>query len=523
MLLLAGCGKPPETGLIGAVEGFGGAVAADEPRAVLVARDVLSANGTAADAAVALYFALSVTLPSSAGLGGGGICIVHDPKEEGEAPETVALDFLPRAAPAGRVALPGNVRAMAALHARYGRMRWGQLVSAAENLASGGTPASRALARELATAGDLLLADPDVARIFTRSDGKLIEEGDNLRQPELGNVLSQIRLNGAGEFYAGAIARNIAAEAEAMGAPLSVDVLRGVVPEFRDTVKVEFGDHVLHFAPPPAAGGLVAAQFAAMLTEGHDWDSVSEEEKPHLFAEASKRAFAERTRWMQPGGGTTEDTAQLASATHAEQLMASYDASRPTAVDSFDPPPAGIPENPWATSFVVADRDGFAVACNVTMNTLFGAGRMVPGTGVLLAPAPNARGIGFISLGPVILANENTGGFVFAAAASGGPTAATAIISVLLQAAIDEQPLDTAVATKRLHHNGDPDIVFHEENEDPAVLASLTARGHQVQEAGIIGRVEAIWCPNSLQRDSTTCQAFSDRRANGLATILSGE
>lgn len=510
-----------QTGIIGAVKGFGGAVAADEPRAVLVARDVLSANGTAADAAVALYFALAVTLPSSAGLGGGGMCVVHDPGPVGEKSTTVALDFMPRAAPGGRVAVPGNVRGMAALHARYGRLRWEQLLSAAESLATLGTPASRALARELVTAGDALLRDPNVARIFTGPDGRVLDEGDNLRQPELGGVLSQIRQKGAGEFYTGAIARNLATAAQDLGAPLTVDALRAVVPQFRDTIEVELGNHVLHFAPPPAAGGLVGAQLVAMLTEGRDWDSASDAEKPHLFVEASKRAFAERTRWLQPDGSSAVDPAELVSVAHVERLMADYDPDRPTPVGSFDPRPAGIPENPWASSFVVTDREGRAVACNVTLNAFFGAGVMAPGTGILLAPAPNEKGIGAISLGPVIMSNKPTGGFLFAGAASGGPTAATALVATFLRAAVDEEPLDAALSAKRLHHNGDPDVVFYEEGEEQAVLEALRRRGHQVEEAGIIGRVEAIWCPQSMQRDSGSCQAVSDRRANGLASVLS--
>lgn len=510
---LAACETTEEapSGIIGSVEGFAGAVVADEPRAVLTGRDVLSAGGSAADAAVAMYFTLAVTLPSEAGLGGGGICLIHDP----EARTTEALDFMPRAAPGGIVALPGNVRGMAALHARYGKLRWEQLLAGPENLARFGTPMSRALAREAATAEGRLRGDPELAAVFVGPDGALLDEGHNIRQVNLAAVIGQVRQQGAGAFYTGPLAATIAEAAQSIGAPLTTEALRATLPQYRETVRLPVGNHMLHAAP--AGGGLVETQIVGMLTEGEDYEGASAGERPHLFAEASKRAFADQTRWLQADGSSNEDPATLLGKAHLRSLMDGYVADSPTPVD---PQLQARPENPWATGFVAVDRRGRAVACNVTMNDLFGAGRVAPGTGIILAPAPNTAGAGATALGPMILSNEPTGGFYYAAAASGGQTAATAMASVFLRATALEQPLEAAVAAKRVHHNGAPDVVFYEEAAPAEMLNSLTERGHQTAEAGILGRVAAVWCPGGLPGQPDSCQAAADTRSSGLAVVL---
>jgi gamma-glutamyltranspeptidase/glutathione hydrolase len=186
-LALAGCSAG---NLFGRSSNFPGGVVADEPRAALVGRDILAQGGSAADAAVATYFALSVTLPTTAGLGGGGVCVGYDPERK----RLEAIDFLPRPTAGGNMALPTNVRGMALLHARLGKLPWNQLLGAAEQLARVGTEASRAFIAELQQAEGL---DRSVEQIYGGRDGQPLREGEKYRQSDLAGAIARIRTNGA--------------------------------------------------------------------------------------------------------------------------------------------------------------------------------------------------------------------------------------------------------------------------------------------------------------------------------------
>lgn len=251
-LLAAGCGSTePQVGTLGAVRGFLGGVVTDEPRAALVARDILSAGGSAADAAVATYFALAVTLPSSAGLGATGSCLVHNRSQK----RFEMLDFRPVPARAGDVVMPSGPRAMFALHARYGRLRWEQILAPAENLARFGETVSRAFAQELQAAVDeRIIADPASARAFVKDGRQLMREGDTMFQLDLAGVLGLIRIRGPGDFYAGLLAANIERASEGK---ISAEDLRGVEPRWQVPHKVAIGSARLGFAEG-AAGAMQA-------------------------------------------------------------------------------------------------------------------------------------------------------------------------------------------------------------------------------------------------------------------------
>lgn len=522
-LLLVGCGyfdEKPKQGAVGYVTGFLGGVSADEPRAALIGREILSAGGTAADAAVAAYFALSVTLPSSASLGGGGVCIVHDPVKQ----ETVALDFLtgvPATVPAGAdrpSAIPGNPRGMFMLHARYGRLKWQQLVAPAANIARFGAVVSRAFATDLDLVATPLAAESETRRVFGRVDGSgLAKEGDLLRQVELAAVIERMRQHGPGDFYNGPLARQIVAAVNSAGGSLTLEDLRSYVPVWRDPVAVDVILGVTaYFAPPPAAAGAVAAEIAAMMAS-RDKATRNAEERPHLFAEAAARAFGDRARWLKPDGTSNVPVRDLVAKARIEALMRSYDSAKHVPSANLDPAPVERPESPAATSFVVADREGQVVACALTMNNLFGTGRIAPGTGILLAALPGG-GRGPTSLGPMIVHDKNASSVIFAAGASGGVTAPTALAWVASEIVYGDKNLENALASKRIHHGGHPDTVFYEPDVPEATLTALRARGHQLAATPSLGKVNALFCPGGLLKKPETCQIRPDPRGFGLAT-----
>lgn len=234
------------------------AVAADESRAAEIGRDMLEAGGNATDAAVAMYFAMAVTLPSAAGLGASGACVVHDDKTK----VAEAFVFPPVAAPGtinGQAfTVPSGVRAITLMHVRHGVARWEQTVSPAERLARLGVPVSRALARDLQAAGGLLSGDREAQRIFSRG-GTMLREGDSWTQLELAGTLAAIRQRGGGEFFQGSLARTLSDQISQMGGSMPADLLRSTLPQAGPPTTESYGRRRVYVAPPPAAGAAALA------------------------------------------------------------------------------------------------------------------------------------------------------------------------------------------------------------------------------------------------------------------------
>jgi gamma-glutamyltranspeptidase / glutathione hydrolase len=455
-LLLSGCdsvsgvgnalfGKSgPAEGQPGYVKGFLGGVAADEPRAALIARDVLSQGGNAADAAVALGFALSVTLPSRAGLGGGGACLVF---ARGEGAE--AWSFLPRppAHPgtADRpAAVPMLARGLYAMHAKYGNRTFTSLIAPAEKMARQGYIVARAFARDLAVVAGPLSADPGARAAFF-PNGAPVAEGATMLQPALAATLAQIQQVGVGDLYQGELAHLLVEGATGSG--LAIEDLRGALPSSGPPLTLRAGGDEVAFLPPPADGGLAAA--AAFQVLQHD---------PAATAAVGARALAVAARFRQSGG---DPKALLAAATL---------------------PAATLPPLPASTTFLTLDRRGNAVACALTMDNLFGTGRVAPGTGILLAASPAWQT-------PPLLAAA------IAYSADSSPYFRAAVGGSGQQGA----PLAAAVAMQE-------------------ALADKGSTAHPLRTpVPEPGRANVIQCNDHLPGDSSACGWATDSRGAGLA------
>lgn len=500
-LALSGCGwlggrSSEATGVVGSVRGFLGGVTAGEPRAALVARDILSAGGSAADAAVAAALTLTVTLPSQAPLGGGGFCLVAIGSGRTRTVESVSFPAV-AGSPDARIATPGLPRGLFALHARYGKMRWEQVVTPAESFARNGTEATRALALDVAAHAQRLAADPILSSIFLPG-GRPIAEGDRLVQPQTAAALGVLRSRGPGDLHQGQYARALSQSFAAAGLALPLEALAQGAAQQLPAIRVGEA-HDLFVGTVPASGALAAGQIFAAL-EGR-WRATSPDDRPALLLSTAAAASRARAEWLRP---------DLSSALPMGEAMSPQ---RLRALAGAGGEWAREPDAPAGTTLVVIDRDGGAVACAFTPHEPWGIARLPQGSAFLMAPAPREGGADSRWLS-VAIALRDRSDVTFAGGASGGASSALSLAQVALDTLQGRETLARAIDAPRMEVRPDGSIGV----DGVGLIARLAPRGYRASEtAGGVGRVQAIHCPDGLAASGATCRIETDRRGAGLA------
>ena len=534
-----------------------GAVATVERRAAEIGARVLAEGGNAVDAAIATAFALAVTYPAAGNLGGGGFMLVA--LADGR---TAAIDYreiAPRRVDERHfldargsidplkvefghfvAGVPGSVAGLEEAHRRFATRPWAELVRPARELAERGFPVDAVLARGIAEYAADFRRFPASARLFLRPDGTPRVEGDPFVPSDLANCLRWIEEGGAKAFYEGPIAALIAAEMERAGAPMDARDLAVYRPVVRDVLVARYRGNELLLMPPPSSGGVALAQILGILEplelrKHGGWDASAR----HLFAEASRRAFAQRAEFLGDPDATPVPVAEMLAPERLDSLRATIDLVRATASESLGPPlsdPAAAAgrERSSTTHISVVDAAGNAVANTTTLEDSYGGRLVAEGTGFLLnnelhdfnpgpgltdrkgriGTAPNLVRPGrrpLSSMTPCIVRRD--GEVTLVTGSPGGRSIISTVSQVVLSVLEFGTTADAAVAGARQHQPWFPDALDVEPGVDAAARAGLEQRGHllRIPKDGFQGDAHSI----ARVPGSGELRAVADRRIDG--------
>lgn len=509
-----------------------GMVVCETPHASRVGREVLAQGGNAVDAAVATAFALAVTWPEAGNIGGGGFMMIHP--ADGRSP--VCVDYR-EVAPAAAtetmfqlgesrhnckaVGVPGTVRGLGLAHDRYGRLPWQDVVMPAVRLAESGFvvdewlawSTDKVLASESVRVGE---QHAELRRAYEHPLGRPWRKGDVMVLLDLATTLRTIAEQGPEAFYEGRIADLLVAEMHRGTGIITKQDLADYRAKIREPIRGTYRGYDLIGPPPPSSGGFCVIEALNIL------EPLELREHPrfaarnmHLIAEAMRRAFADRARYL--GDPDFVDIPRhLTTKEHAAKSASGIHANKATPSELIGPPISVDSESPDTTHFSIIDADGMGVSNTYTLESSWGSRIVVRGAGFLLNNEmgdfnwkrghTDRRGrIGtdanlirpgkrmLSSQSPFIVARD--GKVVLLTGSPGGRTIINTVLGNLLNVLEFEMPLPQAIDAPRMHHQWFPDEMTFEGTDSPrhaAAVVQLREFGHKVSHRKRQGSAHSI-------------------------------
>ena len=386
-------------------------VATADERASGAAAVVLEAGGSALDAAIAIQAVLGLVEPQSSGLGGGAFLLywdaatgsLHSYDGRETAPAAAGPDYflgadgkpLPfrDAMVGGRsVGVPGAVAMLELAHRRHGRLAWSRLFDEAAALAERGFVISPRLAASIAREAERKLGRFPVTRAyFLDAGGAPRQAGERLANPDYAATVRAIATGGAEALRRGPIAEAILAAArdsDVNPAVMTAADLAGYRAKERPPVCVGYRAYKVCGMGPPSSGGLTVGQILGLLSGFDLAASGPGPASAHLFAEASRLAYADRAQYMAdpdfvsvPARGLLDPDylASRAARIDRARSMGRAAAGLPPGREGRLLPPDRQEELPGTSHFVVRDAAGNAVSMTTTVESAFGSGLMAAG------------------------------------------------------------------------------------------------------------------------------------------------
>lgn len=531
-----------------------GAVVTVHPLATKAAEQAFKQGGNAVDATVAAALTLGVVDGFNSGIGGGCFMLIRKPDGtfvaiDGRetAPQKASRDMFlhdgkadPGLSRTGALAIgvPGALAAYDLAIREHGNIDLAEHLGQAAAIAEKGFALDKAYLRRLGQAVKKLRQFPDSARIFLGPDGNAWPSGHSLKQPDLARSYRKIARHTADWFYRGPFALKTEEWMLANGGLISRADLAAYKARRREPVRSTYRGFEIVGFPPPSSGGVHVAQILNIL-ETFDLRSMPPNSPRfvHHVAEAMRLAFADRAHWLGDADFAPVPKG-LASKKYASELARRIHPDKVTNVERHSTPPDADTNlfGKHTTHFSATDSDGWWVACTATVNTTFGSGVVLPGTGIVMnnemddfsaqPGTPNAFGLigaeanavapgkrPLSSMSPTIVLRD--GKPVFTVGAAGGPTIISQAVLAIIHFIDHGMTPAKALGQARFHHQWKPNRLLVEKALGQATIDELRKMGHTVKVTDSIGAAQAL----GLGQAGRPFTGAADPRGRGVFSV----
>jgi gamma-glutamyltranspeptidase/glutathione hydrolase len=508
-----------------------GMAATSHPQATLAAVDILRAGGNAVDAAIAAVAVQCVIDPHMTGIGGdcfalytpaGGAPVSLN--GSGRSPQKAELDYyldkgfaaIPDDSPHA-VTIPGAVDAWCKLMAGYGSLGLERVLAPAIAAAEDGYVITPRVELDWVRYSDRV-AKHAAASAYFLPNGRAPRTGERMTNAALGATLRRIVKDGRDAFYRGSVAEEITQMLNGLGG-LHAESDFADFKAFETTpISAKYRGLDLLECPPNGQG--LAALLIARILDGFDLrdPKLTEADRIHLLAEASKAAYARRDQLIADPAHIEFDIDQLLSEASITAIRSQISLERAAPASTWDGP------THKDTVYVsVVDRDGNAISLINSVFFPFGSGIYAPKSGVLLqnrgagfvVKSGHANAIGpgklpFHTIIPAMLAENGRTRMTFGV--MGGQYQATGHAHILSQVLDrDLDPQQASDQPRSFYYGGKLGL---EPTIAPEVRADLDRRGHVTEWADEpIGGCQAIM----IDHERGVLLGASDHRKDGIA------
>ena len=508
--------------------------------------EILRQGGNAVDAAVAVGFALSVTLPRAGNLGGGGFILIYDKDKD----KVSSIDYR-SAAPQysksemfidnGEVikfghlvnAVPGSVAGLLKAHEAQGSLPLSSLLKPAIRLAKNGFEVTYDLNFVLEWGGESMLVNKASREKFYNKNEEPIGVRTLFRQPNLAKTLFMISKKGRDAFYKGEIAKWISEESLSSGGLITLNDLASYEAKLRIPIETTYRGYRIITMPPAASGGLVLLQTLNIL-ENFDLKASgpNSAETVHILSESMQRAFADRVKFHGDPDFYDVPVKQMLNKQYAFDRAQSISDNRTPNGEIFEGDLRQYDESPDTTHFSIIDSKGNAVSNTYTLGSSFGSGVTIKKGGFLMNNQmrnfshfygqdgaeygtseanklePGKR---MISTQTPTLVFKPSGELMMVLGSPGGGRIPNVITQVISNVIDHDMSFSEAVMSPRINQRLEGKLQL-ETGFSPDTLNLLKDKGHEPEISTTMGSVQAIF----LDQDKIFGVADS-RRPGALA------